>query len=74
MATQTAERKELYRIIDEMPDDGVVVALDFVRNMCDETPSAKTIAAIEEAESGDLRSFDSIESLMSDLNSDDTDD
>ena len=34
-------------------------------------PNAETIAAMEEARSGKLESFDSIEALMADLNADD---
>ena len=34
-------------------------------------PNAETIAAMEEAKSGKLESFDSIEALMADLNEDD---
>jgi hypothetical protein len=54
MSTQTvtAERQELYRMIDALSDDRVVVALDFVRGISDETPNAETIAAIVEARAG----------------------
>ena len=34
-------------------------------------PNAETIAAMEEARAGNLKSFDSIEALMADLNADD---
>lgn len=34
-------------------------------------PNAETIAAMEEARAGNLKSFDSIEALMADLNEDD---
>ena len=34
-------------------------------------PNAETIAAMEEARTGNLASFDSIEALMADLNADD---
>lgn len=34
-------------------------------------PNAETIAAMEEARQGGLKSFDSIEALMADLNADD---
>jgi DNA-damage-inducible protein J len=34
-------------------------------------PSAETVAAMEEARRGNLRSFDSVEELMADLNEDD---
>lgn len=34
-------------------------------------PNAETIAAMEEARTGNLASFDSIEALMADLNEDD---
>ena len=34
-------------------------------------PNAETLAAFAEAEAGNLKSFDSIEELMADLNADD---
>lgn len=34
-------------------------------------PNAKTIAAMQEARSGNLKSFTSVEALMADLNADD---
>ena len=37
-------------------------------------PNAETVAAMEAVERGDVRSFDSIEALFADLNSDEADD
>ena len=35
MTTATAERKELYRVIDELPDDRLVAALSLLRGLED---------------------------------------
>ena len=52
MTTQTAERKELQRVIDALPDDRVIVTLDFVMNLRDEQPNAETRAAMAELRAG----------------------
>ena len=33
MMTQTVERRELYKVIDALPDDSVVAMLDFIRSL-----------------------------------------
>jgi len=33
MSTQTAERQELYRMIDALPDDSVMAMRDFIRSL-----------------------------------------
>ena len=33
MTTQTAERQELYKMIDTLPDDSVVTMLDFIMRL-----------------------------------------
>lgn len=34
MTTATAERQELQRVIDALPDDRLIVALDLLRDLC----------------------------------------
>ena len=48
MPTQTAERQYLRQEIDALPDNSVIVTLDFVRSLRNEQPNAETVAAIEE--------------------------
>ena len=48
MTTRTAERQELYKVLDALPDDSVMTVLDLVRNLCNKQPNAETVAAIEE--------------------------
>ena len=52
MHTQTEERQELHQVIDTLPDDSVIVTLDFVRSLCDEHPNAETQEAIAELRAG----------------------
>ena len=52
MTTQTAERQALHRVIDALPDDRVIVTLDFVNNLRDEQPNAETRAAMAELRAG----------------------
>jgi hypothetical protein len=47
------ERKELYRIIDTLPDERIPAALDIIRDFYGEDePNAETIAAMEDARAG----------------------
>jgi hypothetical protein len=48
MPTHTVERQELLQAIETLPDDSVIVTLDFVRSLRNEQPNAETAAAIEE--------------------------
>jgi len=48
MAAQTVERLELQRVIDGLEQEKVIVTLDFLRTMRDETPNAETQAAMAE--------------------------
>ena len=62
MPTQTAERQELYKVIDALPDDSVSAVLGLVRSLrlnaemqdddlSHHIPNAETAAAIEECRS-----------------------
>ena len=83
MLTQTAERQELRRVIDTIPDDKVVVTLDFLKSILrtsDEPlrhddylphiPNAETAAAIREGRAGNVKRFSSVAALMEDLRND----
>ena len=52
MTTQTAERQELQRVIDTLPDDRVPAVLDFVRGYRPYIPNAETREAIVELRTG----------------------
>ena len=52
MLTQTLERQELRQVIDTLPDDSVMVTLDFIRNLRNEQPNAETREAIAELRAG----------------------
>ena len=67
MTTQTAERQELYKMIDTLPDDSVIVTLDFVKNLRDEQPNAETRAAIAELRAGKGEKV-TIDQIMAELN------
>jgi hypothetical protein len=54
MTTAIAERRELHQVIDTLADDRLMVALDFVKNLCDGQPNAKTAAVIADAFSGNV--------------------
>ena len=41
MTTQTAERQELQRVIDTLPDDRVPAVLDFAKIYCPYAPNAR---------------------------------
>ena len=86
MTTRTAERQELYKMIDTLPDDSVAAMLDFARSLSThmETidtedgflphiPNAKTAAAIREGRAGKVKSFHSIDELLADLRNDNDD-
>jgi hypothetical protein len=67
MQTQTAERQELYRVIDNLPEDRVILTLDFVRGLCDEQPNAETREAIAELRAGKGEKV-TIDQIMAELN------
>jgi hypothetical protein len=67
MTTATVERKELYRVIEALPDDRLVVALDFVNSLREDQPNAETVAAIEELRAGKGERV-TIEQIMAELN------
>ena len=86
MTTQTAERRELQRVIDTLPDDGVVAMLDFARGLrthmetvdtedgfLPHIPNAETAAAIREGRAGNVKSFNSVDALLADLRNDNDD-
>ena len=67
MLTQTAERQELQRVIDTLPDNRVIVTLDFVKNLRDEQPNAETRAAMAELRAGKGEKV-TIDRIMAELN------
>jgi hypothetical protein len=56
MTTVTAERQELYQVIDTLPDDRLVIALDFMKGLRDECPNDETAAVIADALAGNVNS------------------
>ena len=70
MLTQTAERWELQREIDALLDDRVVITLDFIRELRNETPGAETRAAITELRAGKGETT-TIAQIMAELNAGD---
>lgn len=54
MHTKTAERQELYRVIDTLPDDSITHMLEFIRSLRNGFPphtlNAETVAAMAEYE------------------------
>jgi hypothetical protein len=84
MLTQTAERQELQRVIDMLPDNSVAAMLGFLKSLQLQSENnesewadpietgklnAETIEALEEVKSGDLISFGSKEKLFKFLDS-----
>ena len=80
MTTQTAERQELQRVIDTLPDDRVAAMLDFARSLSPHTETAEwvdpietgtwnaeTMAAIKELDEGGGTRYSSAEELFKDL-------
>ena len=76
MLTQTAERKELYEAIDTLPDDSVLMTLNFIKNLhlnddCDgygpHIPNAETRAAMAELRAGKGERT-TIDQIMAELN------
>ena len=74
MLTQTAERRELHRVIDTLPDDGIIVALDLIKGLrrsggvdLPHIPNAETAAAIREGRAGNREKV-TIEQVMAELN------
>ena len=77
MTTQTTEREKALHLIGALPDSAMPMIndyLDFVRYRLERVPNAETIAAMEEAERGNLKSFTSIADLMADLHADNPED
>jgi hypothetical protein len=52
MMTTTAERRELRQAIDALPEDSLIVVLDFLKDLRSEEPNAKTAAVIADAFAG----------------------
>ena len=69
MNTQTAERKELQRVIDALPDDGVIVTLDFARSLCNGQPNAETRAAMAELRAGEGKTvtMDELKAMLDEI-------
>ena len=71
MTTQTMERRELYEIIDTLPDADFEKLATFVEFLkyaeARKIPNAETIAAIEELRAGKGKKFSSLDELMADL-------
>ena len=75
MITQTAERQELYEMIDTLPDDSVIAMRDLIRSLRPSTddgylphiPNAATAAAIREGRAG-KREKTTIDQIMAELN------
>ena len=76
MPTQTVERQELQRVIDTLPDDRVVAALDLIMGLrrpndddgyLPHIPNAETAAAIREGRAGN-REKATIGQIMAELN------
>ena len=64
MTIQTAERQELQQVIDALPEDSVMVTLDFVKGLHNEQPNAETVAAIEECRARRGKRASSIEEFF----------
>ena len=47
MPTQTAERQELQRVIDALPDDSISVVLDFAKNLQSHTEVTEWVDTVE---------------------------
>ena len=69
MLTQTLERQELRRVIDTLPDDRVIVTLDFIRNLRNEQPNAETREAIAElrAGKGDTVTMEELKAMLDEI-------
>ena len=69
MTTLTVARQELLDVVGSIPENRVIVALDFIKNLRDETTvNAESQAAITELREGKGKRFSTIEALMADLN------
>ena len=77
MTTHTAERQELYKMIDTLPDDSVIAMRDFIRSLLPNaettewvdpietgTWNAETMAAIKELDEGGGTRYSSAEELF----------
>ena len=64
MSIQTAERRELHKMIDTLPDEGVAAALD---GYLPHIPNAETAAAIREGRAGNREKV-TIDQIMAELN------
>ena len=53
-AVLETEREELAQMVRDLPDDKVIAALGFVRNLCDDgrMPNAETIKILKDSEAG----------------------
>ena len=82
MTTQTAERQELYKMIDALPNDSVIAMRDLIRSLLPNIETdgwvdpietgklnAETLEALKEVKSGELISFGSKEKLFEFLDS-----
>ena len=69
MTTQTAERQELHQVIDTLPDDRVVVMLDFAKNLHSEIPNAETREAMAElrAGGGETVTMDELKAMLDEI-------
>ena len=81
MNTQTAERQELYKMIDALPDDSVIAMRDLIRSLRPSTddgylphiPNAETAAAIREGRAGKVESAKTLEEFYTAMREDDED-
>ena len=69
MLTQIAERQELLQVISTMPDDRVVVMLDFAKNLRSEIPNAETREAMAElrAGKGETVTMDELKAMLDEI-------
>ena len=80
MPTQTVECQELHQVIDALPDDSVITALELIRGLQSNAETdewvdpietgnlnAETLEAIRDVEEGRVERFESKEALFKDL-------
>jgi hypothetical protein len=81
MQIQTAERQELQRVIDMLPDNSIMTVLNLIKSLqmndddgySPHIPNIETAAAIRDGRAGKVKSFSSIEALLADLRNDNDD-
>ena len=84
MPTQTAERQELQRVIDALPDDSIIAIRDFVKSLrpseestddgyLPHIPNAETAAAIREGRAGKVKSAKTMEEFYTAMRENDED-